>query len=61
MTNKVYHSFAITQNLAFLSYWCRKKSYAAALLTGIVSKLSLQNSLLESSCVIVAIIKNYST
>jgi hypothetical protein len=61
MTNKVYRSFAVTQNLAFLSYWNRKKSYAAALLTGIMSKRSLQNLLLESCCVIVAVIKNYST
>jgi hypothetical protein len=35
--------------------------FADALLTGIVSQCSLQNWLLESSCVIVALIENYST
>jgi hypothetical protein len=47
---------ATTQNLTFLSYWYRKK-----LLAGIVSQCSAQNSPLDSSCVIVALIKNYST
>jgi len=36
-----------TQNLAFLSYWYRKKR--------------LQNTPLESSCVVVALIENYNT
>jgi hypothetical protein len=35
--------------------------FAGALLTGIVSQRSLQNSPLESSCVIVALIENHST
>ena len=36
-----------TQNLAFLSYWYRNKR--------------LQNSPLESSCVVIALVENYST
>jgi len=47
--------------LAFLSYWYRKERFADALLTGIVSQRSLQNSPLESGCVVVALIENYST
>ena len=35
--------------------------FANALLTGTVSLRSLQNSPLESSCVVVALIENYST
>jgi hypothetical protein len=35
--------------------------FAHALLTGIVSSHSLQNSPLENSCVVVALIENYST
>jgi len=35
--------------------------FADALLTGIASLYSLQNSPLESSCVAVVLIKNYST
>jgi hypothetical protein len=35
--------------------------FAPALLTGMVSQRSLQNSPLESSCVVVALIKNYGT
>jgi len=35
--------------------------FANALLTGIVSQCSSQNSPLESSCVVVAPIENYST
>ena len=50
-----------TQNLAFLSYWYRKKRLQMHFLTGTESKHSLQNSPLESSCVVVAIIENYST
>jgi hypothetical protein len=38
-----------TQNLAFLSYWVGKETFADALLTGIVSQRGLQNSPLESS------------
>ena len=38
-----------------------KETFADALLTGIVSYRSLQNSPLESSCVVVALIENYST
>jgi hypothetical protein len=38
-----------------------KETLADALLTGIVSWRSSQNSLLESSCVVVALIGNYST
>jgi hypothetical protein len=38
-----------------------KETSADSLLTGRVSKRSLQNSSLESSCVVVALIKNYST
>jgi hypothetical protein len=38
-----------------------KETFEDALLAGIVSKLSLQNSSLESSCVVVALIENYST
>jgi hypothetical protein len=38
-----------------------KETFADALLTGIVSQRSLQNWPLESSCVIVALIENYST
>jgi hypothetical protein len=37
-----------------------KETFADALLTGIVSQRSLQNSPLESSCVVVALIENYS-
>ena len=33
----IYDKSVITQNLAFLSYWYRKKRFANALLTGIVS------------------------
>jgi hypothetical protein len=39
----------------------QKETYADALLTGIVSQHSLQNSPLESSSVVVALIENYST
>jgi len=39
----------------------QKETFADALLTGIVQQRSLQNSPLESSCVVVAIIENYST
>ena len=39
----------------------QKETFADALLTGIVSQRSLQNSPLESSCVVVALIENYST
>jgi hypothetical protein len=35
--------------------------FADALLTGTVSQRSLQNSPLESSCVVIALIENYST
>jgi len=49
---------ATTQNLAFLSYWYW---FADALLTGIVSYRSVQNSPLESSCVVAALIEKYST
>ena len=49
-----------TQNLAFLCYWYRKKRFADALLTGIVSQRSLQYSPLECSCVAAALIENYS-
>jgi len=35
--------------------------FADELLTGIVPQSSLQNSPLESSCVVVALIENYST
>ena len=38
-----------------------KETFADALLTGIVSSRSLQHSLLESSCVVVALIQNYIT
>jgi hypothetical protein len=38
-----------------------KETFADAPLTGIVSECSLQNSPLESSCVVVALIENYST
>jgi hypothetical protein len=38
-----------------------KETFADALLTGIVSLRSLQNSPLESSCVVFALIENYST
>jgi hypothetical protein len=52
-----------TQNLSFLSYWYtrKKKRLQMLFLTGIVSKRSLQNLPLESSCVVVALIENYST
>jgi hypothetical protein len=39
----------------------QKETFADALLTGIVSWHSLQNSPLESSCVVVALIENFST
>jgi len=39
----------------------QKETFADALLTGIVSQRSLQNWLLESSCVVVALIEKYST
>jgi len=39
----------------------KKETFGNALLTGIVSQRSLQNSPLESSCVVVALIENYST
>ena len=45
-----------TQNLLV-----QKEKCADALLTGIVSQRSLQNSPLESSCVVVVLIENYST
>jgi len=35
--------------------------FADALLTGVVLQRSLQNSPLESSCVVVALVENYST
>jgi hypothetical protein len=38
-----------------------KETFADALLTGIVSRRSLQNWPLESSCVVVTLIENYST
>jgi hypothetical protein len=38
-----------------------KETFSDALLTGIVSYRSLQNPPLESSCVVVALIENYST
>jgi hypothetical protein len=38
-----------------------KETVADAFLTGIMSQRSLQNSPLESSCVVVALIENYST
>jgi hypothetical protein len=39
----------------------QKETFADAFLTGIVSLCSLQNSPLESSCVVVALIENYNT
>jgi hypothetical protein len=47
--------------LAFLSHWYRKKRLQMHILTGIVSYRCLQNSPLESSRVVVALIENYST
>jgi uncharacterized protein YjfI (DUF2170 family) len=47
--------------LVFLSCWRRKETFADALLTGIVSQRSSQISPLENSCVVVALIENYST
>jgi hypothetical protein len=38
-----------------------KETFADALLTGTVSQRSLQNSPLESSCVVTALVENYST
>jgi hypothetical protein len=38
-----------------------KETFADAFLTGTVSYRSLQNSPLESSCVVVELIENYST
>jgi hypothetical protein len=45
----------------FLVIGIEKKKFADALLTGLVSYHSLQNSPLESSCVVVALVENYST
>jgi hypothetical protein len=39
----------------------QKETFADALLTVTVSQRSLQNSPLESSCVVVALMENYST
>jgi len=39
----------------------QKETFADVVLTGTVSKHSLQNSPLGSSCVVVALIENYST
>jgi hypothetical protein len=50
-----------TQNLAFLNYWYRKETFADALVSGIVSQRSLQNSPLGSSCVVFALIEKYRT
>jgi hypothetical protein len=47
--------------LAFLELLVQKEKFADALLTGIASYRSLQNSPLESSCVVVALTENYST
>jgi len=38
-----------------------ERTFADAILTGIVSQCSLQNSPLDSSCVVVALVENYST
>jgi hypothetical protein len=38
-----------------------KETFADAMLTGIVSQRSLQNSPLESSCVIIELVEKYST
>ena len=45
----------------FLVIGTERNVFADALLTGIVSQRSLQNSPLESGCVVVALIENYST
>ena len=50
-----------TQNLAFFFIIGIEKTYADEILTGMVWKFSLQNSTLESSCVVVALIESYST
>jgi len=47
--------------LAFFELLVYKETFADAFLTGIVSYRSLQNSPLESSCVVVELIENYST
>jgi hypothetical protein len=43
------------------SYWYKKKRLQMHFSTGIVQRGSLQNSPLESSCVVIALIENYST
>jgi hypothetical protein len=59
-----YPSFAT--NMSQLKIWHFlfigiEKTFADPLLTGIVSLRNLQNSPLKSSCVVVALIENYST
>jgi len=50
-----------TKTMEFFSFCYRKKRLQTHFLTGIVSLRSLQNLPLESRCVVVALIENYST
>ena len=60
-----YHSFATMvwqlKIWHFFELLVQKEMFADALSTGIVSWHSLQNSPLESRCVVVALVENYST
>ena len=49
-----------TQSFGIFELSVQKETFTDAFLTGIVSKHSLQNSPLESSCVVVAPTENYS-